>query len=125
MTYAEYVRYCESFNAFMEKEGMCNLSTSPYKCPECDVQFDCGECPECHKDSGQFAPEPDHTCRPCDCCDRSTGELWDANGWSEQDQEIKEVRVCRDCEYFAEYGVLDDQTMMEVEKDRARAREEA
>jgi hypothetical protein len=108
MTYAEYVHYCESFNAFMEKEGMCNLSTSPYKCPEC------------HKDSGQFSPEPDHTCRPCNCCDRSTGELWNANGWSGRDQEIKEFRICRDCEYFAEYGRLDDMTMMEVEKDKQR-----
>ena len=33
---------------------------------------------------------------------------------------MQEYDICEDCVYFAEYGRLDDTTMMEVEKDAAK-----
>ena len=52
---------------------------------------------------------------PCACCHRHWhGDREDANGYNPITKEIQEYSVCIDCLYYAEYGQLDDMTMLEV-----------
>ena len=51
----------------------------------------------------------------CDCCNRNLGgNRIDCNAWCEASKEINEYSVCIDCFYYAEYGQLDDTTMMNI-----------
>lgn len=55
---------------------------------------------------------------PCDCCSRSlAGARIEANAYSRKRGVIVgSFYVCHDCIYFLEYGQLDDQTMLDIEK---------
>lgn len=113
MTKEEYAEYEATVKNFFEKEGITNLSTGATKCPTCDVELDCNECPQC----GLEVPtEPYISSQQCDCCkDTQQGDRYDAYGYNPTTKEIKQYVVCEDCAYYAEYGRLDDTTMMEME----------
>jgi len=96
MNRAEYTDFENRFADFMEREGLSNLST---------VSEEDG------------CTEPSFSWHPCDCCGRSQGgDRYDCNGYNSNTREVQDgYSVCVDCVYYAEYGVLDDQTMMDVE----------
>ena len=54
----------------------------------------------------------------CDCCKRNLGgDRYDCNSFDYSTREITgPFSICIDCFYFAEYGQLDDMTMMEIEE---------
>jgi hypothetical protein len=116
MTKQEYAAYEVAVAAFFEREGIQNLSTGHYQCPDCKVEFnDEGKCPECGADR-ECLDEPSFSWRPCDCCHRPLGGNREfATGYNPTTKEVQEYEVCTDCAYYAEYGQLDDTTMMEIE----------
>jgi hypothetical protein len=116
MTRQDYAEYQSNVAAFMEREGIRHLSTSHLNCLDCEVAFDGGTCPQCKKDAGSFAIETYPSRQPCDCCgDNEYGERYDAHSYCESTKEIKTYVICPDCEYYVEYGQLDDTTMAELE----------
>jgi hypothetical protein len=87
MTTQDYAEFEQRFAAFMVSEGLRNLST---------------------------ISEPYFSWTSCACCESMYGgDRYDCNGWSERDSEIKTYEgVCQDCVYYAEYGQLDDRSML-------------
>jgi hypothetical protein len=62
--------------------------------------------------------EPYFSWTRCDCCDRNLGgDRYDVTSYSQRDKEVYEFSVCTDCYYYAEYGRLDDQTMLDIGED--------
>lgn len=117
MTRKDYAAYQRSVAHFMKTEGLANLSTGHLKCPECEVAFETGTCPQCKKDAGSFALEPYFSGKSCDCCgSMEAGDRMDAHGYCPATKEVKEYVICTDCEYYAEYGQLPDMTMLEIQK---------
>lgn len=53
----------------------------------------------------------------CECCgDPLGGDRYECNGYNEKTGQIEEYDyICENCVYYAEYGRLGDQTMMEIE----------
>lgn len=98
MNKREYTAYVDEFWDFMGREGLANLSTLPT--------------------ADGDSSEPYFSWRPCECCGRPEGgDRYDCNGYIPVMGEIGgPYSVCTDCVYFAEYGQLDDMTMLEVEK---------
>lgn len=91
MTRDEYENYQSSVAHFFESEGITNLS--------------CGK--NC---------EPYFSWSSCDCCGSLLGgDRHDVTGWNPTAKEVQEYSVCSNCVYYAEYGQLDDQTMLEIE----------
>ena len=92
-TKKDYQEFERRFKHFMKIEGLSNLS------------------------SQEEQPETYFSKRPCDCCDRPLGgDRIDCNGYSPTDKRIySDYSVCVDCYYYAEYGTLDDMTMLEIE----------
>lgn len=73
MTKIEYAAYEAAVADFMAREGIANLSTGHYKCPDCKVQFDDGgKCPDCGADQ-QCVNEPFFSWGSCDCCGSQQG----------------------------------------------------
>lgn len=60
--------------------------------------------------------EPYFSWRPCQCCGTSEGgNRYECDGYNGTTGEVEEYDcVCGDCVYFAEYGRLDDTTMIEI-----------
>lgn len=97
MNKAEYKQYERTVDRFFDTEGISNLSRIA--------------------DS-----EPYFSWQTCDCCGTTLGgNRVDANGYNKKTKEILEYSICEDCEYYAEYGCLNDQTMMEIEEDDENA----
>jgi len=118
MTKEEFFLYEEAVKDFFASEGITNLSSGHFECPNCGVEFDGkGNCPECGEDREGF-DEPHFSWIRCDCCDRNEGgDRYFARGYNPKTKEIQEYDICSDCMYYAEYGVLDDMTMMNIESD--------
>jgi len=96
-TLEDYQTYQAAVESFFEGEGITNLSSCSDE--DCD---DCGG-------------EPHFSWSWCDCCNRDLGgDRHHATGWNPTLREVQEYRVCSDCVYYAEYGELDDCTMLEV-----------
>lgn len=96
MTHTEYEQYQERVAAFFKRTGVSNLSCVAECC------------------------EPYFSWRSCECCGSHLGgNRHDANGYIPATGDIWEGSVCDDCIYYAEYGQLDDMTMLEIEKSRA------
>lgn len=95
MTHTEYETFRASFDEFMMVEGLANLST--------------------------ISKEPYFSWRPCDCCKRTLGgNRYDANGYNPVTKEVQDgYRICEDCMYYAEYGKLDDMSMLGIKKSRS------
>ena len=91
MTKAEYAEYQQAVADFFDHEGIANLSST--------------------------SSESYFSWRPCRCCGtRLGGDREDANGFNPTTQEIQTYEfICTDCIYYAEYGQLDDRTMLEIE----------
>ena len=97
MTKKEYENYTTRVELFFKNEGINNLS---------QITDDDGDC------------EPYFSSKNCDCCNRSLGgDRYDCNGYNPETKEVQEYSVCIDCVYYAEYGQLDDMTMMDMEED--------
>lgn len=87
---AEYEEYQARVREFFENEGIENLSSEG---------------------------EPYFSWSHCDCCHRPLGgDRYKATGFNRATQEIQEYQICTDCMYYAEYGQLDDMTMMNIDK---------
>lgn len=115
-TAADYETYTAAVDSFFQSEGIENLTTGHIKCPECDCDFVDEKCPEC--ESGrECLDEPYFSWRPCECCDRTLGgDREHATGYNRKEHAILEYEICTDCAYFAEYGELDDMTMLKIEE---------
>jgi hypothetical protein len=112
----EYADYEAAVADFMAREGLANLTTGHYQCPDCRVEFDdIGICPTCGADQ-DCLNEPFFSWHRCDCCNRPEGgDREFATGYNPTTKEVQEYSICTDCAYFAEYGRLDDTTMMGIE----------
>ena len=104
MTTIEYLEYIIRVDAFFDHYGLTNLSYVPYgdHCCVCD----------------EVGDEPHFSHTPCECCKRRLGgDREHANGYSKKHNEAYCFEVCPDCIYFAEYHMLDDMTMMDIDDD--------
>lgn len=63
--------------------------------------------------------EPSISSRPCACCgDTLQGSRYECNGYNGVTQEVEEYdSICENCVYYAEYGQLDDTSMMDIESE--------
>jgi Tfp pilus assembly protein PilV len=93
MNKEEYENYQKKVAAFFQREGINNLSTKE----NCNESF--------------------FTWSRCECCAGLPGDRYEASGFNPTTKEIMEYQVCSDCIYYAEYGQLDDSTMLEIEKE--------
>lgn len=95
-TIADYEQYKLAVGKFFDETGLVNLSF---------ITDEDGD----HLD-------PHFSWSSCDVCGRALGgDRYECNGWSKKDQEVHdEINACQDCIYFAEYGRLDDQTMLDI-----------
>ena len=94
MNREEYKDYEDRVERFFKFEGINNLSSID---PGQDAYF---------------------STRPCDCCQRHWhGDREDANGYNPTTKQVQEYSVCIDCLYYAEYGQLDDMTMLDLEEE--------
>lgn len=101
-----YKDYEEQVARFFKDEGIGNLTAelgnnSDHKC------VICGEIVGC---------DPYFSSRQCECCYSNLGgDRYHATGWNSHTQEAYCYEVCSDCIYYAEYGQLDDMTMLDIE----------
>lgn len=125
MTKKEYREYEQAVADFFEREGIQHLSSGRITCVECGANLHedgcCDEaCPKCGA-SYDMMNESHFSWSPCDCCQRPLGgDRYPANGYRPPDEgetkgECLEYNICTDCVYYAEYGRLDDTTMMNIE----------
>lgn len=118
-TAADYAEYERAVARFWDAEGIENLSTGHIHCPDCgeetrDAWLETGTCPECGQ-SRECADEPYFTWSACECCGRSLGGNREhATGYHRRHNDIREYEICTDCAYYAEYGQLDDMTMLRI-----------
>jgi hypothetical protein len=117
MNKTEYADYQDAVADFWEREGLANLTSGHINCPNCKVEFDDQDyCLKCNADR-ECLDEPYFSWHSCDCCgSRLGGNREHATGYNPTTKEIGEYSICSDCVYYAEYGRLDDMTMMEVEQ---------
>ena len=112
MNKQEYVEYENRFAEFMRLNELNNLTRIDNVCHCFDAidgvfEFEC----DCDED---YQQEPFFSWRPCEVCQtRLGGNRIDASGYSRTGV-IYEFVICTDCEYYAEYGQLDDMTMMDM-----------
>ncbi len=89
MSKKQYADYEAAVANFFEAEGIRNLSADG---------------------------EPYFSHRSCDCCGTHLGgDRYAATGYNPETEEVLEYEVCQDCVYYAEYGQLDDQSMLDIE----------
>lgn len=124
-TAKDYAEYEQNVKEFFEREGITNLSGGHLECQNCGfreeeidgrtVHFtDEEKCIKCDA-SRECMDEPYFSWRSCDCCGGMLGGNREhATGWNPTTKEIQEYEVCQNCIYYAEYGQLDDMTMMEI-----------
>ena len=113
MNKKEYKEYQIAVNNFFEAEGIGNLSSSP-ETEECG----CGNKAWDDMTDDEKDCEPFFSWSSCDCCRSNLGgNRHHATGYNATTKQIYCYSICDDCVYYAEYGRLDDQTMMEVESE--------
>ena len=101
MTKTEYAEYKATVAEFLRLEGIDSLSQQPIDPDAEEIEYD---------------PDEYFTHRPCDCCGGLAGMRRDCRGFNPTTGKVQsDYSVCPDCEYYAEYGCLDDTTMMEIE----------
>ena len=106
MNKQEYKEYQET----VEKElsGLTHLSQAHI--PDGQMASICEHC----QDDIQL--EPYFSWSSCECCGSSLGgDRYHANGINKYTHEVNCYEICPDCLYYAEYGQLDDMTMMKIE----------
>lgn len=83
----DYEAYKKEVDEFFKREGIENLSTEG---------------------------EPSFSSWSCDCCGgHLAGDRYNASGYNRKENEVYEYTICQDCMYYAEYGQLDDMTMLD------------
>ena len=106
MNKEEYDLYRTDVETFFRTQGINCLSLSS------EEDIDNCECSHCEE--GVYI-DPFFSWIPCECCMRRLGgDRYHVSGFNPTDNEVYCYSVCIDCLYFAEYGQLDDTTMMEV-----------
>jgi hypothetical protein len=94
MTRKEYQDYEERVAEFFTKEGI-----------------------NCLSSDSRYGEEPFFSWRPCECCESDLGgDRYTASGYCPESGEVYTYDICIDCMYYAKYGILDDQTMMDMEE---------
>jgi len=98
MNKQEYKEYEEAVADFFQGEGINCLSADPD-----------------HYEEGCI--EPHFSWSPCDCCCRPEGgDRTYCCGYNPTTKEVQDgYSICNDCYYYAEYGRLDDTTMLDIE----------
>lgn len=96
MTKVEYKKYQQRFENFMRDNVLNNISLVSDKDGNYKGYFTWNLCPVCGNNLG-------HTGYNC-------------NGYSDKYGIMEFDNVCEDCIYYAEYGKLDDMTMLEMEE---------
>jgi len=93
--YAEYERRVADF---FEKEGLRNLGAQD--------------------DPDSIYGEPYFSSAGCSCCGSYLGgNRTLCAGWNEAEKQAQDgYEVCDDCVYYAEYGRLDDMTMLDMDR---------
>ena len=95
-TKADYAEYEADVAAFIAREGLSFISTGTNDGEHGDV-------------------DPWFSWRPCGCCGCTLGGnrvyLW---AWSGETR--VQFEICEDCDYYINYGRLDDTTMARIEK---------
>lgn len=93
MTKTEYTEYEARVSRFTERSGV-------------------------HVFSSPDNSEPSFSSRECECCKREkmAGDRYEVTGLTYDLLVVDTYSICSDCLNYNEYGQLDDQTMMEVEK---------
>jgi len=95
MTKQKYQDYCKKVERFFKDNDLNNLTRK-------------------HDEETEESAEEYFSWQSCDCCGTTLGgNRIEADGYSEKNG-IMEFEICTDCEYFAEYGRLDDMTMMDI-----------
>ena len=91
MTKDEYANYEQNVAAFFTNEGINGLTTDD--------------------------EESYFSWAPCECCGSTLGgDRYRASGFNPKDREVYKYEICTDCMYYAEYGQLDDMTMLGLEE---------
>ena len=91
MTKEEYKEYQDRFEEFMRLNDLTNLTRMD------------------NESEGHFSAAR------CECClTPLAGNRIDASGYSRTGV-VYEFSICSDCEYYAEYGQLDDMAMLDIE----------
>lgn len=100
MNKTDYAEYEDTVKKFFEDEGIDNLTS---------IADEDGDV------------EPYFSRHLCECCGTTLGgDRLEANGYNPTTEEIQEYIICTDCEYYTEYGKLDDMTMLDIEGEYAR-----
>jgi len=98
MNAKEYKEYQQDVDNFFKKEGITNLST----------KYD--------EETGENE-ESFFSWYPCEVCGTHLGgDRHHCDGYNPTTKEVYNYTVCFDCVYYAEYGQLDDMTMLDIEK---------
>ena len=102
MNSQEYKEYEADVAEFFERECITNMSST----------YD--------EDTGEGSMEPFFSWSPCQCCGSTLGgDRQECSGYNPTTKEVHgPFTICQDCEYYAEYGRLDDQTMLDIEEDQ-------
>lgn len=105
----DYSEYERAVARFFERETIGNLSAETGSGESLD--HNCVICDEAVNVEGYFSS------RACECCGRCLGGTrFHATGWSAPDEAAYCYEVCTDCIYYAEYGQLDDMTMLQIDE---------
>ena len=108
MTIKDYNEYVKRVEAMMEKYDIHHFSPTPSKVCDYETEHP-GDC-----DCEEYI-EPYFSWDSCDCCGSTLGgDRYDVDTYSKRDNEVLEFSICSDCLFFAEYGQLDDMTMMDL-----------
>ena len=117
-TKQDYKEYQKRVSEFFENEGLKMLNNGTVYCycgAPINFDIDPWQCSECGTDY-EVINEPSFSSSPCECCNRPLGgDRVKAMGITEDDK-MYEYSICVDCQYYIEYGRLDDTTMMDIEK---------
>lgn len=112
-TKADYTRFRLAYE--QGTKGITHLSSGIQDadiCPECEGFF---------RDS--FTSFFSHN--PCDICSRAlSGNRYIAHGIINKGGYLIHLEICSDCEYYMEYGTLDDSTMERIEHEETKQTKE-
>jgi len=78
-----------------------------------------------HYDNDGDARDAFFSWRPCECCGSHLGGDRETYSFAPEQGEPFDADICVDCVYYLAYGVLDDMTMLDIERSEQPANESA